>query len=599
MKPSALKTTQEYVGRFHELEAEKHPWLILYQALAEILLTRKMDFTRVIIPGQFLQADVFDNTGQFSAYLFASLFLSLMWPNAAKSFRLRPVKRLRKLPGVEEFFRWATGVMHEYMDKDRAGLAMALHEHFLDTGIFGTAGVHTEDNSDNDEELPLVYDAWGVKNMCIAETKQGYVDEVYYVRPLKVRQLVKEYSKKGDYIPARIAEKAKQGGSAAEEPVDVLVVIEPAEPEKNARGERLAGIYGMPVRVVHIALNEGARLRVDGEEEMPVAVGRLFKQLDEALGRSCGMLALPDAQSLNALTEGVLVATEKSLDPPLGVLDDGRLGGGVVDSSAGAISVFNMSGRQTNEKPVFQLQTIGEFQQALEQQKQFAAKIAQAFFLDRLLDLNNQTQMTAYETSVRDKIRGESVGGLFSRQEKEVFTPFVERSFNILFRRGYFGIVNDGPGARLRRKWDAISGAERVEVPAAVVQAFQAGLNVFEVEYISPAKRFQQAEELRGLLTALDTSLALAPVIPDSLDVVDTDDVIRKVFERTGAPIEVIRTMDALKKFRATKAQVRQQQQQLDQAEQGANIGLKSAQARSALGTTPAVPPAAVSGGGR
>jgi hypothetical protein len=311
------------------------------------------------------------------------------------------------------------------------------------------------------------------------------------------------------------------------------------------------------------------------------------------------MLALPDAQSLNALTEGVLVATEKSLDPPLGVLDDGRLGGGVVDSSAGAISVFNMSGRQTNEKPVFQLQTIGEFQQALEQQKQFAAKIAQAFFLDRLLDLNNQTQMTAYETSVRDKIRGESVGGLFSRQEKEVFTPFVERSFNILFRRGYFGIVNDGPGARLRRKWDAISGAERVEVPAAVVQAFQAGLNVFEVEYISPAKRFQQAEELRGLLTALDTSLALAPVIPDSLDIVDTDDVIRKVFERTGAPIEVIRTMDALKKFRATKAQVRQQQQQLDQAEQGANIGLKSAQARSALGTTPAVPPAAVSGGGR
>ena len=64
MKPSKLKDTREYISRFHELESEKAPWLIHYQALAEIFLTRKMDFTRVIIPGQFLQADVFDNTGQ-------------------------------------------------------------------------------------------------------------------------------------------------------------------------------------------------------------------------------------------------------------------------------------------------------------------------------------------------------------------------------------------------------------------------------------------------------------------------------------------------------------------------------------------------------
>jgi hypothetical protein len=48
--------------------AEKTPWLVLFQALAEIFFTRKMDFTRVIIPGQFLQADVFDNTAQFAAY---------------------------------------------------------------------------------------------------------------------------------------------------------------------------------------------------------------------------------------------------------------------------------------------------------------------------------------------------------------------------------------------------------------------------------------------------------------------------------------------------------------------------------------------------
>ena len=588
--PSDIKTTKEYIGRLRELEADKQPWLIHYQALAEVFLTRKMDFTRVIIPGQFLQADVFDNTGQFSAYLFASIFLSMMWPDASRTFRLCPNPRLKDLPGMEDYFRFATHEMHEHMEKPKAGQSMALMEHFLDIGIFGTSGIFTDDNSKVDPELPLLYDAWGVKGMNISETAQGYVDQIYYVRPLKIKQLVTEYSKPGDYIPARILEKFKAG--KADEPIDVLTVIEPKEPERDDIGNMKRGHAGMPIRTIHIAIGEEARLRVGGFEEMPVAVGRLFKQLNEAMGRSCGMLALPDAQSLNTLTEAVLVATEKSLDPPLGVLDDGRLGGGVIDTSAQAINVFNTAGKIGNEKPIFPLFTVGEFQQALEQQKQLGAKIAQAFFLDRLLDLNNNVQMTAYETSVRDKIRGEALGGVFSRQEKEVMTPMIERSFNILFRNGYLGVVEDGPGAKLRKRWDSITGAQRVIVPDALIKAWKAGLNVFEVEYISPAKRFQQSDKLRGMLTATDSAMAMAGIKPEALDGLDIDGWLKKLFELAGSPMDIIRTKDAVMKFRAANRKEMEQMQKLQQGEQGANIALKVAQARQAMGTTPAINPA-------
>lgn len=583
-----MKTTKEYVGRLRELEAEKQPWLIHFQALAEIFLTRKMDFTRVVIPGQFLQADVFDNTGQFSAYLFASVISSMVWPDASRTFRLKPNARLAELPGVDDYFRFATREAHSHMEKPKAGQSMAVTEHFLDSGIFGTAGIYTEDNSKNDPELPLVYDAWGVKNMCISETAQGFVDQIYFVRPLKIKQFITEYSKSGDYVPARIKEKYAAG--KVDEMIDVLIVIEPKDPEKDDVGNLKRGTAGMPIRTVHIAIGEEARLRVGGFEEMPVAVGRLFKQLNEPYGRSCGMLALPDAQSLNALTEAVLVATEKSLDPPLGVLDDGRLGGGIIDTSASAINVFNTAGKVGNEKPVFPLFTIGEFQQALEQQKQLQAKIAQGFLLDRLLDLNTQVQMTAYETSVRDKLRGEAVGGVFARQEKEVITPMVERSFNILFRGGYLGIVNDGPGAKLRKRWDAIVGAEKVVVPDVVLQAWRAGLNVFEVEYISPAKRFQQADKLRGMMTAIDAAVALAPIVPQIMDGVDIDLFLRRLFEYAGAPMDVARTKQALMKFRAANREDADKQRTLDQGEQMANIKLKASQARQAMGTTPAMP---------
>jgi Bacteriophage head to tail connecting protein len=585
-----MKSVNDVVARFHELEGEKFPWLLHYQVLAEIFLTRKMDFTRIIIPGQFLQQDVFDNTGQFSAYLFASVFLSMMWPDASRTFEICPDHRLKHLPGVEDYFRFCTRVMHHAMEKPKAGLSMALMEHFLDSGIFGTSGIFTDEGLDDEPEIPLRYDAWGVKNMCIAETAQGYVNEVHFVRPLSVRQIMEEYSRPGDTLPSSIQEKIRAGGQALEEKLDVLTAIMPKNPEAGKHG-----IAGMPVRSVHIIVDNRAKLRESGFDEMPVAVGRMFKQLNESLGRSCGMLALPDAQSLNILTEGVLIATEKSLDPPLGVLDDGRLGGGVIDTSARAINVFNTAGRGGNDKPIFPLTTmdLAGFQFTQKLQEFLASKIAQAFFLDRLLDLNNQTQMTAYETSVRDKIRGEALGGVFARQEKEVLTPMVERSFNILFRKGYLGIVKDGPGARLRKRWDAIVGAEKVIIPDAVLKAHRAGLSVFEVKYISPAKRFQQAEKLKGLMQANDIVMNMAqlPAFASMADSVDIDENVHKIYELSGAPIEVLRTLQQLKDFRAANKKQRDAQTNLDQGEQKANIGLKTAQARQATGTTAALPP--------
>lgn len=582
-KPS---TTQEYLARYEELESEKKPWLTHYQALAEIFLTRKMDFTRMIIPGQFLQADVFDNTGQFAAYLFASLFLSMMWPDSARTFRLKPVRRLRNMPNVEAYFRFATEELYEAMDHPRAGLSMAFMEHFLDSGIFGSSGVATFEGPEDDPELPIVYDAWGVKNMCVAETAQGYVDQIYYVRSLTARQIIIEYSKTGDYVPEKIKEMYKNGNKS--DKIDVLTVIEPKLADPSKRGQA-----AMTVRTVHIAKDYGARLRLGAYKEMPVAVGRLFKSLDEPYGRSCGMLALPDAQSLNALTEAVLIASEKSLDPPLVVLDDGRLGGGVIDTSASAINVFNAAGRIGNEKPIFPIHTVGEFQQALEQQKELARKIMQAFFLDRLLDLNNNQAMTAYETSVRDKIRGEALGGIFARQEKEVITPTILRSFNILFDRGQLGIIDEGPGAVLRKKWDRINGAGKVIVPQAVVEAHRAGLNVFEVEYISPAKRFQMAEKLKGLMTSIDSLVAVAPIIPGITDNIDGDELAHTIFELTGAPIDPLRTKDKVTEFRAANRKEAEQQKKLDQGEQMSNMMLKGNQARAALGTIPASAPGA------
>ena len=129
------------------------------------------------------------------------------------------------------------------------------------------------------------------------------------------------------------------------------------------------------------------------------------------------------------------------------------MGGGVVDTSASALTVFT-SGAWAMKKPIFLLYTVGELNSAKDQcRDQLMGKIMSAYLLDRLLDLNNNTQMTAYETSVRDRKTSQAVGGIFSRQETEVLTPAIERTFNVMFRKGHLT-----PSTKARARSCARSG---------------------------------------------------------------------------------------------------------------------------------------------
>src|SRR3990172_1686106 len=569
-----------YLSRLRDYEREKQPWLIHYQALAEIYLTRKADFTHAASPGDFLQDNVFDNTAQFAAYVMASTFLSMLWPDSSRTFNIKPVRRLKDQPGVEAYFRYVTEEMHTAMDRAEAGLQLAFMEHFLDQGIFGTSGVAVFEGPEDDVALPVVYEAWDVKSMCISQNAQGFVDTIYFKINRTVRQVYEEYGagKPGDHVSAHVVEKYKAG--KYEDKIGILKVIEPKKAETGKKGWA-----AMPVRTVHIDITNKLIMREGGFEEMPVYVARMFKRIDEIYGRSPGMIALPAAISLNGLSEAVLVATEKQLDPPLAILDDGRLGGAVVDTSAGALTVLNASGRLGGEKPIFPLFTVGEMQSAEKLKEQLIQEIMQAFFLDRLLDLNNKTMMTAFETSIRNRLRGESLGSIFSRQEKEVLTPVITRTFNIMWRRGHFGVVQKGGGAEQRQLWKSLTGKDDVIVPDIIVKAVEAGLDIYEVEYISPAKRFMQAEKLQGLFTALDSIAALVPIFPNIVHRVDADILAHDIYPLAGAPKRSLRTMDDTRRGRAAEAERQNAAVALSAGKDLAQIQRDSAQARASMGT--------------
>ena len=575
------------LARYKQLKQIKSHIVPWYQDLAELFLTRKADFTSESgrwQMTQFLQDKIFDNVGQYALFVQASTFLSYLWPDSSRTFNLVPSRRLRDKPGVEEFFKFFNEETHAYMDKPRAGLQMALMETFLEEGAFGTGGLGTFEGPKDDPDLPVVYESWNIKSMHISENAQGYVDTIYYEPPLTVRQAMEEYGPNstkhvGAKVSARLVELSKDVAKL-DEPYKVLICIEPKTPEKGKRG-----VAAMRYQTLHIDVEAKMVMWRGGFEENPVAVVRQFKWTGMPYGMSSAMLAYADTASRNVLAEAILVATEKQLRPPIVVIDAGRLGGAVVDTSAGGLTVLNDSGRLGGEKPIYPLFTVGEMQSADKLFERLGDQIMQAFFLDRLLDLNNQAQMTAFETSVRNRLRGESLNSVFSRQINEGLVPTIERTVNVLWRRGHYGMVSTGAGAWLRRKWAELLGDEQSLVPEIIIQAVEANLDWFEIEFISPAQRFMQAEKLQGIFTASDAIVGLAAVHPTIVHAQKPYDLARDIYKYSGAPATSLATK---KEFDTSVAADGERQQAADLLQAGdvaAGMAQKTAQARASMGT--------------
>lgn len=538
------------LNRYKELQTNKQPWNTHYQILGEYIRIRKQNFTVDHMQGDFLVDDIFDSTAPLANVKMAAALMGALWPNGAKSMRIVKPHAMQDTSEIKNYYNEVTTRLANAMDNPKSGLVLSLDEYAQDQGAFGTCGIAVFEEDDLDH--PLSYETWDVKTMCIDENSKGVVDTVYNERKLMVRELVETYGL--NKVHENVRKKFQDG--KYNDKVRVLHAIEP----RVKRNPKKANNKNMPYASYHIDLDNSFLLKESGYEEFPIIVARFSKCPNEVYGRSASMLALPDILELNAIRESRMIATEKQLDPPLMVYDDGSLGGGVIDTSARAINVLSVTGRVANANPVQPLLTVGELQSAQLHIEELKETITQQYYLDRLLDLNNETRMTLGEAQIRNKIRGDSLSAIFSRQELEFFTPLIERSFSIMFNKGLLG-VEKGSDEETQA---LLAGEVPLIIPDEVLKRIKEGREAYEIQYVSPAKRMMQAEEVQGIMTTWEFAGNLAPAAPDILDHLDPDVSIKRLAELTGAPAEIIRDMQSVKAIRQARAAMQQQAAQIE-----------------------------------
>ncbi len=534
-------------------------WLNQWQIVGEYISQIKQDFETQHSVGEFLNEDIFDSTGTFAAKNSASAILGILWPSSArKSVKIDAPEDMGDLS--EDETHWyeeiATKRLQAAMDTPKAGLALSLDEYMGDQILFGTSGVGTFWEDDG-----LFYKSFGVKEMIIDEGKGGDVNIVHIQYSWTIKRVVETYG--FENVSPSLQEKF-ENDKGLEDKIDIIVAYRPRE--EILRGEEHN--LDMPFSSTHFEKATMHTLKEGGFEEFPIQVTRFRKLLYEKYGRSMAMDALPDIREINALKEAVIVATEKMLDPPLGLINSGVLGGGLVDTSAGALTVFDAPGNLSNTPPVFPINTVGDLNAALARIQSLEQSIGQHFSIDRLLDFNNETAMTATETVQRANIRNASLTSLIARQVAELFRPLVERSFNLMLRNDKFGYIDGTAEAQAA----AIFGEEIDIIPDRIAQRLLAGEDAYTVRFTTPADRITNAEELDGMIQVIQMNQQLMQTHPEAGAYLDIGRIHSNGTRLFGSPPDIIRSDEEVEEIQLQQAQQAQQQQQLNQAEQVAGI---------------------------
>ena len=561
----ANKRIDTIFQRFKALKTNKQSLKSLYSLISEYVYNRKFEGHGVPNAGIFADEDIFDNTALRANGIMSNVMVNNIWPNGPRTFTIGRTWDTPDTDEIKAYFEYVNAQMYAVMDNTRAGLQTALDEYMNDQGAYGISGIYVEEKAD-DNAVPVRYKAWSIKDMYVDEGPDGFIDTIFSEVEMTVRNAVKVYGLEN--LPAS-ARKDYENGEV-ENKIKILHVIEP----RLNRDPRKKGAKDMPIASIHIEVGTRKILKESGVEEMPIFVGRFSKVPGEVYGRSPAMVAMADILEINAVREAIMIATEKQLDPPLAVYDDGALGGGNVDTSAGAINVFSVTGRLNAGKPIEPLYTVGELQSSYTHIDTLKETINNHFFLDRLLDFNNETRMTLGEAQLRNALRGQSLGAFYSRQENEVITPTIQRTFNILMKQNRLGVVAGTPEeAALLEK-----GVTPVYIPEVLVEKMARGEEVYELTYLSPAKRTMQSEELRGIIETANFAISAAPVNVEILDNIDFDKLINRVAKLSGAPADLIKSSTTVAKIRATRAKAQQDAAELEAARQQSEIGRNVAQ---------------------
>lgn len=438
------------IERFKDLKQERTRYMPRWREIRDyVSITNEVnsEFEDTKQPSE--QKDIFinDPTAFISVNQAGDYLAGILWNLNAVT--LEPSKYIKdKAQGsdISNFYKKATEVFLEQMNATDAGFHSVLKSYCYEQFSFGTSGIGTfksKEFENKQSECCLTFKPFGVWNTAIDEGANNKIDVVYTVYHWRLNQIIEEFCYQDGVLNNELVEKlpdeikeAYNANKFNQKFKLVFGVLPNSSYAMETRGKNGAKYKGY----WFIDNSSNKVFKVEYFDKMPISMCRAIRVNNQVYGESAGTLAISSVKMLNHIAGNTVDNIEKTTDAPLGIISGSLVAGNVLNRSANSVTVFNPQTTQGNGQPIFPISQAGDISAVVNFLiPQLQKTIINMFKIDQLLDFNNQTEMTATESSYRMSIRGKAINGLLSQQKTECIEPTCHRAISIIQNCKLFG----------------------------------------------------------------------------------------------------------------------------------------------------------------
>lgn len=527
------------IKRWEKAKQDSSMWFSHWEDLARVMHTRRVGFIAEQSDGGRRSEDVFDGIPMQAARGLANAVGSMMRPDGERWLQIQASDdAVNNTDEAKEWFSSTEDKMFAALDNPKSRYRQATGEADLDLVVFGTSAISIVESQAGDH---LVFQTHHLRDVSFEFNDEGLLRSAFMSKKYTISQAMEKFSEEN--LSEETRKRISEG--RLEDKIEVLRVI---EPRKNGDSEAFINLR-FPFTNKWIEVDAKHKISDGGFRDMPYVVPLWDTSSGEKYGRSPGMIALPDSNTLQAIGETMLVAGQRVASPPLLVPNDGMFS--EVNAFPDGISYYDVeTAIQMGRNPIFPLESGSNIHLTRDMQTDYREQVFAAFYRNVLNLPITGPQMTATEVIQRKEEFIREIGPVFGRLETTYTVPMVERVFNIMLRADQFDPIPD------------------------VLQ----GRNI-RFEYESPVKKIREQTQAAAMRMWTEEVMQLEAVSPGAIDNVNIDNVIKFSAQAADLPQGVLNstdTVESIRQNRQEQAQQAQQQQQmqgmLDSAGQAADV---------------------------
>lgn len=538
-------TLRDCMDMHSSLEAQRQPYLNMWQEIADRILPDSSNILRWYAPGGKRTQRMFDATAPLALMKYAAAMESVLTPRTERWHSLRhPNSKINELPEVRDWFDQVVEILFQVRYAPNTNFAQQVNECYIMNGAYGNGALFIDDAAGEG----IRYRAIHIAELFYAENFSGQIDRVHRKYKYTVRQAKQRF---GTSLPESILN-TKEKDSLRE-----YTFLHCVYPNKNYR-KGAVGEDGYKYLSVHICYDDPFICRSGyGYYTFPYAISRHITVPGDVYARGPASLVLPDIKQTNEMEKTLLRQAQFAVDPMVLLPEDGLLSG--FNAQPGAFVYGGMDDK--GNRMIQPYENGGQIQMGFEAQEAKRKVINDAFLVNLFQILVQNPEMTATEAMLRAQEKGQLLAPTMGRNQSEFLGNIIPREIEILYRAG--------------------------ELPPLPDVMMQNGGLVHEVEYQSPLNRAQHAEVGVAINQTLAALAPLAQIDPNVAHVVKVIPTFRELAKINGMPSKLLNTDDEMAPMMAQQQQQQTQQNLLAAAPVAAGAAKDFADAQATANTSP------------